>query len=408
LTDFHERSSKEVKNSTNIMGQNEHSTLNIGLMGHVDHGKTTLVEALTGKWVSKYSEEKKRGITIRLGYTDFSVYRCEKCQRLGTSKKCMGCFSDCKLARIFSLIDAPGHESLIPIVLSGSALFDAAILVIAANEACPQPQTLEHLRAIQAGDVRKIIVIQNKVDLISREEAEKSYQCIKDFLKGSFAENAPIIPLSAQQKVGIEFLVDELMKLEEKPFEEGDPLFLIARSFDANKPGSKPDELIGGVIGGSVIRGKIKKGEKIIIKPVLIGGKYVEIETKARMIKRGEEEFEEATAGGLVAIQTGLDPSLAKSDKLVGCLAGYGKMPETIHSFRASFNLFENYDVKPRDTLLVTCRNSRSTGLVANAAKDHLEVKLNAPLCADKGNKISYSKLIDHKWRLIGWGVIEQ
>lgn len=383
-----------------------HPKLNIGLLGHVDHGKTTIVEALTNKWVSKYSEEKKRGITIRLGYSDFSIYKCGKCQRLSLSKKCLMCFSDCALVRMFSLIDAPGHESLIPIVLSGSALFDAAIMVIAANEPCPQPQTLEHLRALQVGEIKKIIVVQNKVDLVPREEVERHYESIKKFLKGTIAENAPIIPVSAQQKVGIDFLIEELMKLEENPPQEGDPLFLIARSFDANKPGIKPGELIGGVIGGSMIRGRLKIGEKIIVKPILIGGKHVELETKIRRIRRDLQDFEEAAPGGLVAIQTSLDPSLAKSDKLVGCIAGYGKMPETVQSLKAGYSLFENYEMKANDTVLATCRNSRSTGIVTSINKSQLELKLNSPLCADKGSKISYSKLIEHKWRLIGWGVI--
>jgi len=91
----------------------------------------------------------------------------------------------------------------------------------------------------------------------------------------------------------------------------------------------------------------------------------------------------------------------------VGCLAGYGKMPETIYSFKAGCNLFENYKIEMKDTLLVTCRNSRSTGAVVSISKGQVEVKLNAPICADKGNKVSYSKLIEHKWRLIGWGVIQ-
>ncbi|MGC9310593.1 MAG: GTP-binding protein, partial [Candidatus Aenigmatarchaeota archaeon] len=146
-----------------------HPKINIGLMGHVDHGKTSLVEALTDKWVAKYSEEMKRGITIRLGYTDLLVYECENCKKLVTSPKCVYCFSDCALVKKFSLVDAPGHESLIPIVLSGAALFDAAILVVAANEPCPQPQTVEHLRALQIGEVKNIIIIQNKVDLVTKE-----------------------------------------------------------------------------------------------------------------------------------------------------------------------------------------------------------------------------------------------
>ncbi|MGC9310492.1 MAG: translation initiation factor IF-2 subunit gamma, partial [Candidatus Aenigmatarchaeota archaeon] len=253
---------------------------------------------------------------------------------------------------------------------------------------------------------KNIIIIQNKVDLVTKEEALGHYDSIKRFLRGTIAENAPIIPISARQKVGIGFLIDELMKLEEPRVLEGDPLFLIARSFDANKPGTKPEELKGGVIGGSIIRGTLKKGEKILIKPVLIEGKYIELETKIRMVMRSEDEFEEATPGGLVALQTSLDPSLAKSDNLVGCLAGTGKMPKTIMSLKATKNLFEKYSIETNDTLLVTCRNSRSTGTVSSVKSGEIEVQLRAPICADTGNKVSYSKLIEHKWRLIGWGKI--
>jgi translation initiation factor 2 subunit 3 len=384
-----------------------HPRINIGVLGHVDHGKTTIVEALTGQWVSRYSEEKKRGITIRLGYTDFSAYRCSKCLRLSTTPKCIYCFSDCNLERKFSLVDAPGHESLIPIVLSGASLFDAAILVIAANEPCPQPQTVEHFRAIQIGEIKNIIVVQNKVDLVPKEEAVMHFKKIKEFLKGTIAENAPIIPASAQQKLGIEFLIDELMKLEDPKPQEGDPLFLIARSFDANKPGEIPEKISGGVIGGSMIRGTIKKGDSITIKPPIINGKYTEIETTVRKIMRGSDEFDEATPGGLVALQTGLDPSLAKSDKLVGCIAGSGELPKTITSFKACYKIFEGYSIKANDNILVTCRNSRSTGTVKSINDKELAIELRSPICADEGGKIGYSKLIEQKWRLVGWGKVK-
>ena len=380
--------------------------LNIGLVGHVDHGKTTLVEALTGKWVDTFSEEKKRGITIRLGYAEFGVYRCEKCNRLNTTEKCIYCFSDCKLERSFSLIDAPGHESLIPIVLTGASLFNAAILVIAANEPCPQPQTLEHLRALEIGEIKNIIIVQNKIDLVSKERAKESYNEIKKFVKGTIAENSPIIPMSAQQKVGIEFLLEELLKIEKPKYPDGDFLFLVARSFDVNKPGTKPENLVGGVVGGSVIRGKLKVGEEVAIKPVLIGDKFVELRTKIREIRREEKIVDEATCGGLVSLQTSLDPSLAKSDKLVGCVVGKGKLPETIYEFEASYNLFENYKLESSDRLLITCRNSRSSGELVAINSEVARVKLSNPICADRGSKITYSKLINGRWRLIGWGKI--
>ncbi len=383
-----------------------HPEINIGIVGHVDHGKTTLVEALTGKWVDTFSEEKKRGITIRLGYSDFSIYKCEKCGRFTTNKKCIHCFSDCKHEKIFSLIDAPGHESLIPIVLTGAALFNAAILVIAANEKCPQPQTLEHLRALEISEIKNIIIVQNKVDLVSKEEALKNYNEIKELVKGTIAENSKIIPTSAQQGVGIEYLLDELLKIKEPDYPEGDFLFLVARSFDANKPGVKPENLAGGVIGGSVIRGKLKKGDKVIIKPVLIKGKYIELETKIKKIMRDELEVDEATCGGLVALQTSLDPSMAKSDKLAGCLAGTKNMPEILYEIETDYTLFKGYELKIGDILLVYCRNSRSTGSITSINDKKLKLSLKLPICADKNAKVSYSKLIDGKWHLIGWGRI--
>ncbi|HIE41544.1 MAG TPA: translation initiation factor IF-2 subunit gamma [Candidatus Aenigmarchaeota archaeon] len=381
--------------------------LNLGIVGHVDHGKTTLVEALTGKWVDTFSEEKKRGITIRLGYADFSIYRCEKCKILSISKKCICCFSDCRLERTFSLVDAPGHESLIPVVLTGASLFNAAILVIAANEKCPQPQTTEHLRALEIGGIKNIIIVQNKIDLVSKERAEKNYNEIKEFIRGTIAENSPIIPISAQQKVGIEFLLEELLKIEEPKYPEGDFLFLVARSFDVNKPGISPSELVGGVVGGSVIRGRLKKGEEIIIKPIHIENKFIELKTKIIEIRRGNKIVEEATCGGLVSLQTSLDPSLAKSDKLVGCIVGVGKLPDTIHEFGANYNLFENYKLELNNTLLVTCRNSRSAGKIIAINKNSVKIELKTPICAEINSKISYSKLIEGKWRLIGWGKIQ-
>ncbi len=126
--------------------------LSIGLVGHVDHGKTTLVKALSGRWTDTHSEELKRGITIRLGYADATFYKCPKCKgtdAYSVSEKCPKCGGNGKRLRTVSFVDAPGHESLMATMLCGSAIIDAAMLIIAANEPCPQPQTKEHLMALE-------------------------------------------------------------------------------------------------------------------------------------------------------------------------------------------------------------------------------------------------------------------
>jgi len=123
--------------------------LNLALVGHVDHGKTTLTERLSGKWTDTHSEELKKGITIRLGYADFTIYKCNNCNFYTTKEKCLKCNSPTTPLRKISLVDAPGHESLMATMLSGAAIVDAALLLVAANEECPQPQTKEHLIALQ-------------------------------------------------------------------------------------------------------------------------------------------------------------------------------------------------------------------------------------------------------------------
>ncbi|HDH28209.1 MAG TPA: translation initiation factor IF-2 subunit gamma, partial [Euryarchaeota archaeon] len=121
------------------------------MVGHVDHGKTTLTQALSGVWTDVHSEELKRGISIRLGYADATFRKCPKCDEptcYTTEKKCPVDGSKTEVLRTVSFVDSPGHETLMATMLSGGALMDGAVLVIAANESCPQPQTKEHLMAL--------------------------------------------------------------------------------------------------------------------------------------------------------------------------------------------------------------------------------------------------------------------
>src|SRR4030066_1388927 len=190
--------------------------LNIGTIGHVDHGKTTLVQALTGVWASRHSEELKRGITIKLGYADLPIYKCPKCEtpkNYSTQPVCPNCTSEPVFVRAISFVAAPGHEALMATMLSGAAIMDGAILVIAADEPCPQPQTREHLAAADVIGIKNIIIAQNKVDIVDEKRVHKNYDEIKKFVKGTVAEDAPIIPISAQRRVNIHVLLQAMEEL---------------------------------------------------------------------------------------------------------------------------------------------------------------------------------------------------
>ena len=191
----------------------EQPVLNIGMVGHVDHGKTTMLERLSGKWTDTHSEELKRGITIRLGYADVTFRKCEKCKGANaytTKETCETCGAKTKPLRKVSFVDAPGHESLMATMHSGATIMDGALLLVAANEECPQPQTREHLMALQIVGVKHVIVVQNKIDLVSEEQALKNYEQIKATLKGTSFEDAPIIPVSAQHRVGLDYLMQAI------------------------------------------------------------------------------------------------------------------------------------------------------------------------------------------------------
>jgi len=173
---------------------------------------------------------------------------------------------------VISFVDSPGHESLMSNMLSGSALMDGALLLVAANSKVPQPQTKEHLLALQILGIKQIVIVQNKVDLTSHQDALSNYTQITKFAKGTAASNSPIIPISAQSSLNMDALIGAVEETIETPVrdESGDTVMHILRSFDINKPGTKIKNLKGGVIGGSVTQGNFSVGDEIEIKPGIL------------------------------------------------------------------------------------------------------------------------------------------
>jgi translation initiation factor 2 subunit 3 len=416
------KNQKEVKKPTKKkieISMKKIPEVNIGMVGHVSHGKTTLTEALTGKLTLSHSEELKRGITIRLGYADATIYKCKSCGKyLTNSNKCVYCFGEAEIVRTISFIDAPGHETLMATVLTGARLMDGAILVIAANEKCPQPQTREHLKALEVVGIKNVIIVQNKIDLVSEEKALENYNQIKDFIKGSIIENSPIIPVSAQQKINIDIVIEAIEKCIPTPKRDPTkkPKMLVARSFDVNKPGTEIKKLKGGVLGGSILQGVFNIGDEIEIKPgIRKGEEYQELRSKIVGLQKAGINLKEAGPGGLLGMMTKLDPFLTKSDSLVGNLVGLpNELPETTYRLNLDVTLLERLvgtkelnvitPIRQNEILMINAGTARSVGKVINTKKNLIEIELKIPVVVEKGERVVISRQVSERWRLIGYG----
>ncbi len=369
---------------------------------------------MTGKWTDTHSEEVKRGISIRLGYADTNISYCKKCDQYTTSDKCPKCGGKPEFRRRVSFLDAPGHETLMTTVISASTIMDGALLLISANEDCPQPQTVEHLTVLNITGIKDIVVVQTKVDLVSKEKAKEHYLKIKEFLKGSVAENAPIIPVVANQGINIGEIARAIEEKMPTPSRDDSkpPILYVSRSFDINKPGTEVANLKGGVVGGSLLRGKFKIGDEIEILPGIEkeGKPPRAVRTKIASLMCDGGPLQEAKPGGLVALGTGLDPSIAKGDFLVGCAVGKpGQLPPITNSIEMSYSPlertdFENLGLKVGEALVFSAQTSTTIGVVANYKKGTLSLKLKKPVCIDKNSTVAISRRVGQRWRLCGWG----
>ena len=402
--------------------------INIGMVGHVDHGKTTLVKSLSGVWTDQHSEEVKRGISIRLGYADATFRKCPKCpdpDAYTVEAKCPHCGTETAVLRTVSFVDSPGHETLMATMLCGAAIMDGAVLVISANEPCPQPQTKEHLMALNISGIDKIVIVQNKIDLMTRDEVMEHYRQIKDFIKGTVAENAPVVPISAQQNLNVDMVIQAIEETIPTPSRDINkpPLLKVARSFDINRPGATPDGLKGGVIGGSLSQGVLHIGDKIEICPGRLveyeGRKqWVPIQTKVVTLLAGSHVQDEIAPGGLMGVGTLLDPIMTKSDALVGQVAGEpGKLPPARGTFTMNMQLLERVvgvtdesNVEPihsSEPLMLNVGTATTVGVVTSAREGGVvQVQLKRPVCTEKGDRVAVSRRIGARWRLIGVGTI--
>lgn len=407
-------------------------TFNIGLVGNVAAGKSNTVKALTNVETTKFTKEKAKGITMKIGYANCKIFKCDicpepECYQPTNSKvashQCIKCGSESILIQYFSFIDCPGHESLMSTMLSGATIMDYAILLIDGSQKCPQPQTVEHLAALEILQIKKIIIIQNKLDLINGNKAQEQYEDIKNFVKGTCAESAPIIPLSAQKKYNIDVLCEFIVKyfgnIERTTSK---PLMNIIRSFDVNKPGTEIPSIVGGVFGGSLISGQFQVGDIVEIRPGLVQKDtnqnliYKSIRTEIISMKTDTDDINIAQPGGLIGICTNLDPVLTRSDRMIGQVVGLPDNMPNVYTqiyaecvFMKRIGINDAKVIKPSkdDVVLLNISSKPITATIKKVSKNMYLFELKYPCCMNENDKFSISSKIKDSWRLIGMALMK-
>ncbi|XP_037374223.1 eukaryotic translation initiation factor 2 subunit 3, X-linked-like isoform X3 [Talpa occidentalis] len=369
------------------------ATINIGTIGHVAHGKSTVVKAISGVHTVRFKNELERNITIKLGYANAKIYKLDdaSCARPECYRSCgsstpdefptdiPGTKGNFKLVRHVSFVDCPGHDILMATMLNGAAVMDAALLLI-----------------------------------------------------GTVAEGAPIIPISAQLKYNIEVVCEYIVKKIPVPLRDftSEPRLIVIRSFDVNKPGCEVDDLKGGVAGGSILKGVLKVGQELEVRPGIVskdnGGKLLckPIFSKIVSLFAEHNDLQYAAPGGLIGVGTKIDPTLCRADRMVGQVLGaVGALPEIFTELEISYFLLRRLlgirtegDKKAakvqklsKNEVLMVNIGSLSTGGRVSAVKADLgKIVLTNPVCTEVGEKIALSRRVEKHWRLIGWGQIRR
>ena len=409
-------------------------TINIGVIGHVSHGKTTIVQKLTTKDTRAYRKEMVTNKTIKVGYANAKIFKCDKCNdyRSGESSldvlQCNNCNNYMKLVRHVSFVDCPGHNTFMSVMLNGTAVMDTTICVISANDVVPAKQTKEHIIAASKVGLDIKCILLNKIDLVEKDEAMNKIKQINKFLDTYGFHNIPIIPISANYNINMKYVCDFIANnIKDKVTTiESIPKLITIRSFNINAPYIPINKLKGGVIGGSIMNGIIKPDDKVVILPGFYipneegGFIYQEIVSKVVSIKSENNDLPEANSGGLVGIQLTIDSSFTVQDKLAGNLMFKADTVEDIKDYDVydvlfvKFTIIDEFDVKDKkllknDILIINC-NSKNITCRVNRVKNKsnkIELKLlDMPICAKLNDTIAISRKNKYDSKLIGTGII--
>lgn len=249
--------------------------------------------------------------------------------------------------------------------------------------------------------------------------------------KGTIADGAPVVPISAQLKYNVDVVCEYIVNkipIPERNF-VAPPNMIVIRSFDVNKPGAEVDEIKGGVAGGSILRGVLRVGQRIEVRPGITtkdesgGIKCTPIFSRITSLFAEKNELQFAVPGGLIGVGTTIDPTLTRADRLVGQVLGeVGELPDVFVELEVNFFLLRRLlgvrtkgsekqgkvSKLTKSEVLMLNIGSMSTGARVIAVKNDLaKLQLTTPVCTSKGEKVALSRRVEKHWRLIGWGQIQ-
>lgn len=428
-------------------------TINLGTIGQVAEGKSSLVEAISNTDTRRYAKERETNKTVKLGYTNAMIYKCAhcpspQCYQSGPSTdnefKCNICDRVAELKRHVSFVDSPGHNKLMSTLLNGVNVMHSAFMVVSADNKLlgdidkksgaianlpVAPQTAEHMIAAEIMDL-DICVCFNKMDLVPKKESMKRLNKLKDFMKNTKYENAQTIPISANFGANIDVVCQYIVECIPEPVQdcEADAEMVVIRSFNINGQHIPVDEIQGGVVGGSLIKGKLRLDDEVTVVPGFVVKNstgdtsyiYQPIKTRVVSMGTGTTLLEEAVPGGLISTKLTIDPNFTSQDKLIGNIILVGdisryKVFETftikyyvIHDL-AKVSAETSTEIHVNDLLIINCNAKNITCKVLSLKKKTMELQaMTEPICVKMNGKITLSKqTVSEGPRLIGYGNVK-
>jgi translation initiation factor 2 subunit 3 len=394
---------------------------------------SSMVNTVCNVKTQKHSSEHIKNITIKLGYANAKIFKCNKCPE----PQCYESFGSkvsnayCKycpnkeemiLLKHISFVECPGHNDLLLTMLSGVGVMDHSIVVVSgAEDISSKRQLKEHIAAASISELENYIVCLNKLDLIDKETSLIRYEKLVNYLQDTPLSDSPIIPTSFNRGINKAWLLKYIVDNLDSPERDLDssPLFRVTRSFDINKPGTKPSELKGGVIGGTLTKGILKEGDIIELRPGIVkktdsGLYYKSIITTISSIKSEDNKLAYAIPGGLIALGTEIDSYYSKNDSAVGNICGHpGTLPDVFEKIKLNFISLDNYfkndvvPIKVGEMLLVNCNSISVASKVIELNDEYILLDLvGRLLCLNKSDTIILSRKLKEGCKIIGKGIL--